>query len=179
MYKQYLEGNKINDNAVANSNVYANFVSNYKNIATVGQWFNSDSLNAKSRILIEAKVRQILIPRVLESKKMKHIDNLTYKTFTEKFNETYKRTLRENQKTLLTRYITSFSDNGLELKSFMNEEISRLKTSLHEIKDSKYKQNIDKVVDKLEKFKERPIDESMVKDLFYIQDLVGEIHHGN
>ena len=36
----------------------------------------------------------------LEEKEMRHIDNLTYKTFVNKFNETYKNTLQENQKTL-------------------------------------------------------------------------------
>ena len=51
---------------------------------------------------------------------MKHIDNLTYKTFVGKFNDTYKNSLKENQKSLLTNYITSFSDNGLGLKSFIN-----------------------------------------------------------
>ena len=105
------------------SGTFNNFVSNYKNIATVGQWFNSSALDAKSRLLIESKVLQILVPTSRNAHEMKHIDNLTYNTFASKFNETYKRTLKERQKTLLTHYITSFSDNGLGLKSFMNEEI--------------------------------------------------------
>ena len=118
-------------NEKLSNKVFANFISNYKNIATVGQWFNSNSLNAKSRLLIETKVMGILIPsKAKEEKEIKHIDKLTYKTFVGKFNEAYKRSLTENQKTLLTNYITSFSDNGLGLKSFMNEELGRLKNEL-------------------------------------------------
>ena len=56
-----------------------------------------------------------------------NISNLTYKTFTNKFNESYSETLSEEQKSLLSKYILSFVDNGLELKMFLNEEIGRLK----------------------------------------------------
>ena len=62
-----------------------------------------------------------------KEKEMKHIDNLTYKTFVNKFNDTYKNSLKENQKKLLTNYIISFSDNGLGLKSFVNEELGSFK----------------------------------------------------
>ena len=37
-------------NKELSSSVYSNFVPNYKNIATVGQWFSSDGLNAKTRL---------------------------------------------------------------------------------------------------------------------------------
>tara|TARA_E500000305_G_scaffold62906_1_gene50180 strand:- start:1752 stop:2570 length:819 start_codon:yes stop_codon:yes gene_type:complete len=166
------------------SNVFKNFVPNYKNIATVGTWLNSDALNAKSRLIIETKVLQILAPQNSQMKEMRHIDNLTYQTFIKKFNETYKRSLGDNQKALLTNYIVSFSDNGLGLKSFMNEEISRIKDSLQDIlkKDNlseEYKDNTQKVLQKLESFKKEPINEVMVKSLFYIQDLVEEMNNGN
>ena len=92
------------------NSVFANFVQNYKNIATVGQWFSSDGLNAKSRLLVENKVLNIITPKEKTNDKMVHIDNLTYRTFVDKFNETYDKSLRENQKLLLTNYITSFSD---------------------------------------------------------------------
>ena len=61
---------------------------------------------------------------------MKHLDNLEYKTFINKFNTAYERTLRTEQKDLLTNYIISFSDNGLGLKSFLNEEVGRLKKAV-------------------------------------------------
>ena len=113
---------------------------------------------------------------------MKHVDNLTYKTFTDKFNETYSRTLRQEQKDLLTNYIVSFSDNGLGLKSFLNEEILRLKVGLMECtKNEKLAKNeaflakIEQVLGKLENFKNERINEDMVRDVFYIQDLIGEV----
>lgn len=64
---------------------------------------------------------------------MQHIDNLTYKTFVNKFNETYDKTLRAEQKELLTNYIVSFSDNGVGLKSYLNEEIGRLKNAVNTV----------------------------------------------
>ena len=175
-----------NINKQLSNSVYKNFVPNYKNIATVGQWLNSDNLDAKSRLIIEGKVVQILKPKSKVSSEMKHIDNLTYNTFVEKFNETYDKSLRENQKSLLTNYITSFSDNGLGLKSFMNEEVGKLKNELKNIiqlkessGDTAHLNDTQKVLIKLEEFKSKPIDEEMVRKLFYIQDLVEEISNGH
>ena len=41
--------------------------------------------------------------------------------------------------------------------------------------ESLHSQNASKVVDKLNSFGERRIDEQMLRDLFYIQDLVYEV----
>ncbi len=113
---------------------------------------------------------------------MKHVDNLTYKTFIKKFNETYDKSLRVEQKNLLMNYIISFSDNGLGLKSFLNEEISRLKKEVHVLSENEKKSKnnalsskLERVCDKLDSFASVPITESLVKDVFYIQDLVEEI----
>ena len=113
---------------------------------------------------------------------MKHIDNLTYKTFINKFNETYEKTLRKEQKNLLTNYIVSFSDNGLGLKSFLNEEISRLKKEVNTLcesekntENSTLSSKLERVYNKLESFAKTPITEKLVKDVFYIQDLVNEV----
>jgi len=168
-------------NQKLSGNIFKNFVSNYRDIATVGTWFQDTNSSAKNRLIVETQVKSLLIPSLEEEKKIQHIDNLTYRTFVNKFNETYKRSLKENQKTLLTNYITSFSDNGLGLKSFVNEELAFLKTEIAE-KLSRTKdpmtegrrENLSKVGDILEDFKKHPLDEKMVKKLFYIQDLVGE-----
>lgn len=164
------------------ASVFNNFVPNYKDIATVGSWFQDTKSNAKSRLIIETKVKSLLVPSVKEEKEMKHIDNLTYKTFVGKFNDTYKNSLKENQKSLLTNYITSFSDNGLGLKSFINEEVGSLKLQLSqklsEGKDTigeERHEKLSKVSVILEDFTKRPLDENMVKKLFFIQDLMGEL----
>jgi hypothetical protein len=173
--------NEMNKNF--SNSIFANFISNYKNIASVGQFFNSTGLDAKRRLIVEEKVLGILTTKK-ESKKetMKHIDNLTYKTFTKTFNETYDKTLRPEQKDLLTNYITSFSDNGLGLKSFLNEEIGRLKGKIQEcmsedkIKNNDtYLQNTSKISQKLDSYKNKKITEEVVKEVFYIQDLVSEV----
>lgn len=162
--------------------VFDNFIPNYKDIATVGAWFQDSVPNAKARLIVETKVKTLLVPSQTEEKEMKHIDNLTYKTFVGKFNETYKNSLKENQKTLLTNYIISFSDNGLGLKSFVNEEVGNLKKKISEKLSEgintfgkEKHEKLQKVSIILEDFNKIPLDEKLVKKLFYIQDLVEEL----
>tara|TARA_Y100001938_G_C7872715_1_gene321087 strand:- start:273 stop:665 length:393 start_codon:yes stop_codon:yes gene_type:complete len=124
---------------------------------------------------------QMLTSETNETKVFKHVDNLTYKTFVNKFNETYEHTLREEQRLLLTNFITSFSDNGLGLKCFMNEELGRLKKEMASLIEADnvsevYKERGSKVLNKLEQFSKTPINEEMVKDVFYIQDLIAEFN---
>ena len=40
---------------------FSNFIPNYKSIATVGQYFNSNGLKAKTRLLIEERVKTLVI----------------------------------------------------------------------------------------------------------------------
>jgi hypothetical protein len=164
------------------NSIFANFITNYKNIASVGQYFNSNGLDAKRRLIVEEKVLGILTSKSESKEEMKHIDNLTYKTFTKTFNETYDKTLRQEQKDLLTNYITSFSDNGLGLKSFLNEEIGRLKQKINQclsedkIKNNEtYLTNTNRILEKLDSYKNKQITEEIVKEVFYIQDLVQEV----
>lgn len=104
-----------------------------------------------------------------------HLDQLTYNTFVNKFNETYQHALRKEQKQLLTNYITSFSDNGLGLKAFMNEELGRLKEEIVSLNETPYAEQLVQVNDKLESYSKVPLTEEIVKEVFYIQDLIAEI----
>ena len=169
-------------NEVLSPAAFANFISNYKDIASVGAYFNSN-LKAKSRILVENRLIGIMVSRDKEQKQMKHVDNLTYKTFTKKFNETYGRTLRQEQKDLLMNYIVSFSDNGLGLKSFLNEEICRLKKEVSlcakkpKIAENKaFSAKTERVLEQLNEYSKKNITEDIVKEIFYIQDLVIEVN---
>ena len=70
----------------------------------------------------------------------------------------------------------------MHLKAFLNEEIGRLKNKMDEIKNFKvvtenddYKKNIAGVAEKLKQFSKNPIDEKMIHEIFYIQNLVTEI----
>ena len=157
---------------------YPKAIPNYKNIATVGSYFYSKGSKPKVRLLIEDRVKTLVSSRSRASKEdnLEPLDSLAYKTFINKFNETYQHTLREEQRGLLTNYITSFSDNGLGLKSFMNEELGRLKGEIERLSETSYGDKLNKVKQKLENFSKNPINESMVKDVFYIQDLIAEIN---
>ena len=156
---------------------FGNFIPNYKSIATVGQYFHSSGLKAKTRLLIEEKVKRLVIshPQAIKEDKMKTLDSLTYNTFVSKFNDTYKDTLLKEQRDLLTNYIASFSDNGIGLKMFMNEEIGRLKKECNKLNEGQWSDKISLVKQKLEDFKKKPLNEEVVKDVFHIQQLIAEI----
>ena len=162
-------------------NVFSNFVPNYKDLATLAQIFNDD-LTVKKRVMLEKQVLKNMISRDEESKQgMKPIDRLTYKTFIKKFNSTYGE-LQEEQRKLLVQYIYSFSDDGVGLKTYLNEEIGRLKglvkesLEMEEIKsDPIMLESTKKIVDTMEGYKKQKVDESMIQQVLKIQNLVKEI----
>jgi hypothetical protein len=114
---------------------------------------------------------------------MQHINNLVYKSFTKKFNEAYSQDLHKEQKDLLSKYVLSFVDNGLELKMFLNEEIGRLKK---EVEDSKSTEEIksdkdmikaaDEVLNMLGAFYKEQVTENQIKKILKIQKLVREVN---
>ena len=168
--------NKINK-ALGNK-AFSNFVPNYKDLATIGLYFQNSSLGAKKRIMLEDKVVNFLTRLDENQTEMKPIDSLEFKMFVKKFNQTYENSLLREQKDLLSNFIVSFSDNGLGLKSFMNDEIGRLKESVssHITEESTpLSENFKKVKAKLDSYARRPIDAKMVEEVFYIQDLLAEV----
>ena len=48
------------------ADVFKNFVPNYKDIATVGSWFQDNIPNAKSRLIVETKVKSLLVPSMTQ-----------------------------------------------------------------------------------------------------------------
>lgn len=175
--------NKINK--ALGTSVYSNFVPEYKNIATVAQIFG-DSLPPKEKVLLETKLveKMCMNPEEKQQDNLKPIDNLTYKLFVKKFNEQYSGELLTEQKSLLTKFITSFSDNGLELKIFLNEEIGRIKESLNSavIKNKEIASDIQIVkktkalISLLETYRKKEIDDSMIKEVLKLQSLVNELN---
>jgi len=159
--------------------VFSNFVPNYKDIASFGLYFQNNKLPAKKRIMLENNLVKLLGRKENTLTEMKHLDNLEYKTFVKKFNNAYERTLLKEQKELLTNYIVSFSDNGLGLKSFLNEEIGRLKNAVQqrivEGAADPNNENFKKVKVKLDKYAQTPINQQMIEEIFYIQDLIAEV----
>jgi len=169
--------NKINKHL--GHDVFSNFIPNYKDMASLGLFFQNNKLNAKKRIMLENNLIKFLGRTDDVLSEMKHLDNLEYKTFVKKFNSAYDRTLRKEQKDLLTNYIVSFSDNGIGLKSFLNEEIGRLKNAVDqrivEGSTDPNKENFKKVKHKLDNYAKTPINQQMVEEIFYIQDLIAEV----
>ena len=116
----------------------------------------------------------------------KSIDALTYNTFVTKFNEEYADVLSESQKALLGNYISSFADNGIELKIYLNEEIGRLKKGLIRAKkikdistDEKLKQKLEEVYNILDKTKESEIDTKTVEVVLNTQQLLEELENND
>jgi len=165
--------------------VYNNFVPNYRNLATISQIFNGES-PVKERVIMERKLIGTLTAgknRVVESKNMPHMDGLVYKTYINKFNSKYKSELLKEQRELLNYFLMAFSDNGLGLKIFLNEEISRLKASMSDVlrieeisSDSDMRNKTKSVLQKLDGYKTMMINDRMVEEVLKIQRLVAEVN---
>ena len=99
-----------------------------------------------------------------------------------RFNGKYSENLLKEQKILLNKYITSFLDNGVELKVYLNEEISRLKKNIsnalrmQEIEDdSEMLEKTKDVLNLLENFKQEKINKTLINKILKIQNLAKEI----
>ena len=172
-------------NKEISSSVFDNFVPNYKALATIDQMFSMKT-SPKNQVILEAEIITHMQKVVTENATLAPIDNLTYKTFVTKFNNKYEKELLEEQKSLLTYYIASFSDNALALKSFLNEEIGRLKTKLvaakkaEEIKTVKEMlRKTEEVITKLQSFAKEGLTENVLLTVLKTQTLVEEIYNGN
>lgn len=177
-----------NINTMLSSGVFSNFVPNYKTLASIQSIFNRQN-SPKSRVLLEEKLVEFLTsPKSGESFNIKDpVDNLVYRSFVAKFNDKYKKSLTEGQKNLLTKYVTSFVDEGMELKIFLNEEIGELKSKIKTLLDSEFvssdeeiKEKTSLVLEKLESFKNSGIDDILIMDVLRVQSLVSEMeNHDN
>ena len=176
--------NKINKTLSAK--VYNNFVPNYKAIASVYSIFQ-DALPVKDRVLLEENIVEQMSSSMGEvSEPQQPLDTLTYNTFVNKFNEEYNDLLSENQKELLGNYISSFSDNGIELKVYLNEEIGRLKEGLLNVKsikeissDEKLKEKLEEVYNILDNTKSKEIDTETVEIVLNAQQLLEELENND
>ena len=105
------------------------------------------------------------------------IDSLTYNTFVGKFNDEYS-SLNEDQKQLLGNYISSFADNGLDLKVYLNEEIGRIKKELlaqkGENKNIEFSDKIQEIYDIVSDIKNSPIDPESLEIILNAQEVLKE-----
>ena len=174
--------NIINDvNKNLSPSIFNNFVPNYKSLATINKMFNTTS--PKEKVILESKIIENMSASPDLDDEHPVIDNVVYKTFVDKFNQKYQDDLLEEQKYLLSHYISSFTDNSIELKIFLNEEISRLKKLLdtaNNVEDVKNdKMMVDKtkqVIEKLNSYSHETISENVIMTVLKTQQLVKEIY---
>jgi len=106
------------------------------------------------------------------------IDNITYNSFIKKFNDKYGVLLQE-QKDLLNQFITSFGDDGFELRVYLNEELARLKALVAEASSSTEEPLIEEklkgVADYLNEFKKREFTDADLSKVLVTQELVQEL----
>lgn len=165
--------------------VFGNFVPNYKTLATIDQIF-SDKTSPKSRVMLEGVIVDNMVKSPISENPDSTIDDLTVRFFTDKFNEKYTGTLAEEQKQLLSYYITSFTDNAVGLKSFLNEEIARLKGTLERSTsddiftvDAEMTRKANQIVEKLDSFKKTEINDNVLLTVLKTQELVKELDNGS
>jgi len=170
-------------NRCAGKQAFNNFVPNYKYLATISQLF-SDKVSVKERVLLERALIGAMVAKpgkINKAKEMPHVDKLVFKTVIENFNKKYDGELLKEQKELLGQYIVSFSDNGVEFKVYVNEEIIRLKeqvTSLHENEvfkeDADLINKLNGIKEVLGKFQTKKINPQMIEKIMQVQKLIKE-----
>ena len=161
--------------------VFGNFVPNYKSLASIAQMF-SQKMSPKNSVILENQiVKNMTLPQD-KQESLQPIDNLVMTSFVSKFNEKYNGTLLENQKNLLNYYITSFTDNNLSLKVYLNSEIGRLKETLSNAletsvikEDNELKEKTTQVIEKLQQLHSCNVEEKVVFTVLKTQQLVEEI----
>ena len=162
---------------------FNNYVPNYKTLATIAQIF-SDRVSPKDQVILENTIASNMGMLITEQKVEAPIDDIVYKTFVNKFNSKYKDELLDEQKELLSHYISSFLDNALQLKMFLNEELARLKTKLEEAKDTDEIKSdramlnkTNQVIEKLNSYSKETISEEVLMTVMRTQALVKEIYN--
>lgn len=174
--------NKINKSL--GFDIYNNFVPFYKDLASISQIFN-DNTPIKEKLLLEQEILK-RFDTIKEETQLKSIDNLTYKTFVNKFNDKYS-TLLVEQKELLSKYINSFADDGLDLKIYLNEHLETIRQKINEAilnenikNDARMVEKTKKLLNIVEDFKKnKDFSMEMLENLLKIQEFVHEVENND
>ena len=168
-------------NKSISATVFNNYVPNYKTLATIAQIF-SNKLNPKNKVILESQLVTRMIAAEEVSLTPVGIDKVVYSSFVKKFNEKYDNNLLEEQRSLLSHYINSFSDNALELKVFLNEEIGRLRLGLKKslesdviAGDADMITKTEKLIAKLDSYRGCSVNEEVLATVLKTQQIVKDI----
>ena len=159
--------------------VWSNFVPNFKSLASVNAIFNTKT-PVRSKVLFEQAIVDAMSAETTlsESNKLESIDNLTYNSFIKKFNSKYTNLIKE-QKDLLNQYITSFADDGFELRVYLIEELGRLKSLVKATSENTSEplisQKLNEVSEYLEEFRKRDFTDGDLNKILKTQELVQEL----
>ena len=160
--------------------VFNNFISNYKTLATISQMFSTKTPISK-RVILEQSMVDLMASNPKQEKAMKPIDNVAYSIFVEKFNQKYGDSLNENQKDLLSRYVTLSPETATEFKIYISDEIARLKEAISKLQatkkvvlDESLATKSKEIFQVLESFKTQKISDHMIKTILRVQALAEE-----
>lgn len=164
------------------ASVYNNFVPNYRDLGTIHNVLQGID-NTKSRVLVENNLVKKLCgyEEINENKEYKPIDAIVYRQFIKKFNDEYGTTLSEGQKKIVSQYITSFADDGLEFKMFISEKLNELKIALesYEAQNPVISEGIQNISKKFNNFESLELNEELLLNTLKLQSLVEEINYGD
>jgi len=164
-------------NKTLGQKIWENFIPNYKNLASINQILQQ-KMNPQKQVIFEDKLVESLTATATEKTVFPKVNNLAMKSFIEKFNNQYSDTLNENQREFLNKYIVSHAGDSVEFKSYIYEEIDKLKSFLENNKDKYDKQTpkkIDKVLERITSYKNKRLDKTLIFEILRIQTLVSEL----
>jgi hypothetical protein len=157
--------------------VWNTFIPEFKKVATINQVLNQ-SLSPKKQVLLEKKLLSSPAAEKKENKPFPNVNNLAMKTFIDKFNKQYSESLAENQKMLLNKYISSYQDSGIGLKTYLYEEIDRIKEEFYiysQQNNSKTSQKVARLLERIQGYNKRKIDKDFVIEIMRMQTIIEEI----
>ena len=155
--------------------VYTNFVPCYKDLATLHQIFNNPKIEAKQRVLLEETIiSNMIISEGTGDTGIDHIDNIVYESFTKRFNKSYD-ILSDRQKNLLQVYIGSVGNNDLEMKVYLDDEISNIKEDLQNSDELEvFPERKQELLNLVDSFSQKEIGQQELTKILKIQQLLEE-----
>ena len=159
--------------------VYNNFIPNYRSYATIAQVF-SKKTPVKQKVLMERQILQTMTTSAQPQEELKPVDTLVLKTFTSNFNERYD-TLLPEQKSLLNKFMTLNENNRSDFSVYLLEELKRLEKSVIESLEMDDIKNDDlmqeattRVLEKLRGINISAVSEKSLMTVLKVQNLVRE-----
>jgi chorismate mutase len=162
---------------------FANYVPNYKDIATLQQIFG-DKTSIPARMLMERQtIEKMTVGEQTLDQINEKIDKYVVHSYLNAFNKKYS-DLLENQKSLLKKYMTTTEDDNTDFVVFLNEELqnisSRLNTAHNVAEIKEDKEILKKLVEVKKRFnalKDEDIDEKYLQKILKFQKLVNELEN--